>query len=99
MRVALTALTPQGPQDVLVIGDDDATVGDVAAALGPALELRGTRPDERLAPVISIARSGGGGSAGDPGRRSAPAQPLWLNGGHDGEHDGSIQRLALTQAH
>ena len=82
MRVALTALTPQGPQDVLVSGDDDATIGDVAAALAPALELRGTRPDERLAPVISIGRNGGGGSAGDLGWRSAPpAQPLWLNGG------------------
>src|SRR6185437_13092527 len=82
MRLTLTALTPQGPQDVLVSGDDDATIGDVAAALAPALELRGTRPDERLAPVISIGRNGGGGSAGDPGWRSAPpAQPLWLNGG------------------
>jgi hypothetical protein len=37
MRVALTALTPQGAQDVLVSGDDGATVGDVAAALAPAV--------------------------------------------------------------
>ncbi|HEY7279309.1 MAG TPA: FtsK/SpoIIIE domain-containing protein [Trebonia sp.] len=81
MRVALTALTPQGPQDVLVSGDDDVTVGDVAAALAPALDPRGTRPDERLAPVISIGRNGGGGIAGDPAWRPAAAQPLWLNGG------------------
>src|SRR5260370_1139689 len=33
MRIALTALTPQGPQDVIVQGDDHATVGDISAAL------------------------------------------------------------------
>src|SRR5437899_1263578 len=33
MRIALTALTPQGPADVIVSGDDGATAGQVAAAL------------------------------------------------------------------
>ena len=89
MRVTLTALTPQGPQDVLVSGDDDATVGDVAAALGPVI---GQQPNEqgagqaqRLAPVISIARHGSGDPAakrglGDPPRRPEYGQPLWLDG-------------------
>ena len=86
MRVTLTALTPQGPQDVLVSGDDDATVGDVAAALGPVVRQQGA-PAERLAPVISIARNGPGdpGSKhglGDPSsQRAEYGQPLWLNGG------------------
>ena len=91
MRVTLTALTPQGPQDVLVSGDDDATVGDVAAALGTVVRQQVVRqqgaPAERLAPVISIARNG----PGDPGSKHGPGdpssqraeygQPLWLNGG------------------
>jgi S-DNA-T family DNA segregation ATPase FtsK/SpoIIIE len=85
MRVALTALTPQGPQDVLVSGDDDATVGDVAAALGPVVG-RPAAPAERLAPVISIARNGPGGTIASPGlsdpaQRPDYGQPLWLNGG------------------
>ena len=79
MRVTLTALTAQGPQDVLVSGDDDATVGDVAAALGPVVGQQGT-PAERLAPVISIGRNGSGGF-GDAPRPGEQGQPLWLNGG------------------
>ena len=84
MRVTLTALTPQGPQDVLVSGDDDATVGDVAAALGPVVWQPATRqgvPAERLAPVISITSFGPGGGLGDPPQRAEYGQPLWLNGG------------------
>jgi DNA segregation ATPase FtsK/SpoIIIE, S-DNA-T family len=84
MRVTLTALTPQGPQDVLVNGDDDATVGDVAAALGPVTGQLG--PTERLAPVISIARHSPGGSGTRHGLADQPQRPeswppLWLNGG------------------
>jgi len=33
MRIALTAPTPQRPQDVVVSADDGAVVGEVAAAL------------------------------------------------------------------
>ena len=33
MRIALTALTPKGPADVIVSGDDGATAGQVAEAL------------------------------------------------------------------
>jgi S-DNA-T family DNA segregation ATPase FtsK/SpoIIIE len=85
MRIALTALTPQGPQDVLVSGDDDATVGDVAAALGPVIG-RPPTPAERLAPVISIARNGPGGAVAGQGLSDRPQRPeygpaLWLNGG------------------
>src|SRR6266702_1583906 len=36
MRIALTALTPQGPADVIVSGDDGATAGQVAEALHEA---------------------------------------------------------------
>src|SRR5580693_51045 len=78
MRVTLTALTTQGPQDVLVSGDDDATVGDVAAALGTVTSEQAA-PAERLAPVISIANHGAGGFGDRP--RAAPGQALWLNGG------------------
>lgn len=54
MRVTLTALIPQGPQHVLAGVDDDATLGDVAAALGPVVSKQETRQQaalaERLAP-------------------------------------------------
>ncbi len=80
MRVTLTALTTQGPQDVLVSGDDDATVGDVAAALGTVTSEQAAAA-ERLAPVISIANHGAGGGFGDRAQRAAPGQALWLNGG------------------
>jgi DNA segregation ATPase FtsK/SpoIIIE, S-DNA-T family len=86
MRVALTALTPQGAQDVLVSGDDDATVGDVAAALGTATGQRGTVDEQRLASVIPIAGRGAGGRQADDGgpglglRRPDYQQPLWLDG-------------------
>jgi S-DNA-T family DNA segregation ATPase FtsK/SpoIIIE len=106
MRVALTALTPQGPQDVLISGDDDATVGDVAAALGPVVGRPAT-PAERLAPVISIARNGPGGSVASYGlsdpspQRPEAGQPLWLNGGQADPwapaastlHDGAVVAL------
>ncbi|MGH3294769.1 MAG: FtsK/SpoIIIE domain-containing protein, partial [Trebonia sp.] len=99
MRVTLTALTPQGPQDVLVSGDDDATVGDVAAALGPVVSQPGA-PAERLAPVISIARNGAGGGS-DPAQRAEHGQPLWFNGGQADPwapaarmlHDGAVVAL------
>src|SRR5262245_15748326 len=47
MRITLTALTPQGPADVIVSGDDGATAGQVAEALQEAFA-----PKEHLAPVI-----------------------------------------------
>ena len=49
MRVALTALSPRGPQDIVVSGSDDATVGDVAASVHAA-----THPGEALAPVVEL---------------------------------------------
>src|SRR5260370_803384 len=56
MRIALTALTPQGPQDVIVQGDDHATVGDISAAL-----RAGFWPAERLADVIPLPSGGRAG--------------------------------------
>lgn len=71
MRIALTALTPQGPQDVVVTGDDGATTGQVAAVLRTALAGR-----ERLAQVISLPKA-----AGLPrGSGGAPQETLWLGG-------------------
>ena len=49
MRITLTALTPTGPRDLVVSGDDGLTVGQVAA------ELRGAVwPREQLAEVIPL---------------------------------------------
>src|SRR5216683_3033730 len=73
MRIALTALTPQGPQDVIVQGDDHATVGDISAAL-----RAGFWPAERLAEVIRLPS---GGRAGRHSRQPAPGSggTLWVN--------------------
>lgn len=75
MRIALTALTPHGPRDVIVSGDDGATVGDVATAAREVLAGAG-----QLAPVISLPRP-----APAPGdRQDAPPgagrETLWLDG-------------------
>jgi DNA segregation ATPase FtsK/SpoIIIE, S-DNA-T family len=52
MRIALTALTPRGPQDLVVSADDGAVIGQVAAA------LRGVAGgSEPLAPVIALPRT------------------------------------------
>ena len=70
MRIALTALTPAGPADVVVTGDETATTGQVAAALRTALAGR-----ERLAEVISLPTAGlARGSAG------SRQETLWLGG-------------------
>jgi len=73
MRITLTALTPTGPRDLVVSGDDRLTVGQVAA------ELRGSVwPREELAEVIPLpgAEQGSGAS-----RRQAHARgaTLWVN--------------------
>src|SRR6185503_17298180 len=52
MRIALTALTPKGPADVIVSGDDGATAGQVAEALQEAFA-----PKEHLASVIMHPRA------------------------------------------
>src|ERR1700738_3659377 len=73
MRIALTALTPQGPRDVIVQGDDHATVGDISAAL-----RAGFWPAERLAEVIRLPS---GGRDGRHSRQPAPGPggTLWVN--------------------
>ncbi len=52
MRIALTALTPRGPQDLVVSADDGAVIGQVTAALRGV--AGGSGP---LAPVIALPRS------------------------------------------
>ena len=52
MRIALTALTPRGPQDLVVSADDGAVIGQVTAALRGA--AGGSGP---LAPVIALPRA------------------------------------------
>ncbi|HEY2490295.1 MAG TPA: FtsK/SpoIIIE domain-containing protein [Streptosporangiaceae bacterium] len=52
MRITLTALTPRGPQDLVISADDSALIGQVAAA------LRGVAGgSEPLAPVIALPRT------------------------------------------
>jgi S-DNA-T family DNA segregation ATPase FtsK/SpoIIIE len=73
MRIALTALTPQGPRDLIVEGDDGMTVGEVAT------ELRNSVwPRERLAEVIQLPGATGSGRSA---RRPAPAPgtALWID--------------------
>ena len=74
MRIALTALTPHGPRDLIVTGADGATVGDVATAAREVLAGAG-----RLAPVISLplAAPERDGLDGPPG---AGRETLWLDG-------------------
>jgi len=66
MLITLTALTRQGPRDVVVSGADDANAGEVAAALGSALgSVSGSAGDQAadravgraqgLAQVVSLA--------------------------------------------
>jgi DNA segregation ATPase FtsK/SpoIIIE, S-DNA-T family len=55
MRIALTALTPQGPADIIVSGEDGACAGQVAQALNEAFA-----PREKLAPVIMHPRAAWG---------------------------------------
>src|SRR5580692_2538037 len=71
MRIALTALTPQGPADVIVSGDDGATAGQVAEALQGAFASR-----EHLAPVIMMHPRGQAGAAAP----QALGPVLWVGG-------------------
>ena len=70
MRIALTALTPGGPADVIVSGDDGATAGQVAEALAEAFA-----PKEHLAPVIMHPRAAAAGA-----RLAARGPVLWAGG-------------------
>jgi S-DNA-T family DNA segregation ATPase FtsK/SpoIIIE len=71
MRIGLTALTSQGPRDVVVSGDDTATAGQVAEAVRATLA-----PKEQLAPVLMY--PGGGTALG-------VRPPLWVNGQQVGQ--------------
>jgi S-DNA-T family DNA segregation ATPase FtsK/SpoIIIE len=70
MRIGVTALTPQGPRDVVISGDDTVTVSQVAAALEEAFD-----PKQDLAPVFQLPTAGGAGHA------PRPMEPgLWTDG-------------------
>ena len=70
MRIALTALTPRGPADVIVSGDDGATAGQVAEALAEAFV-----PKEHLASVIMHPSAAAAGA-----RLAARGPVLWAGG-------------------
>src|ERR1700748_1818930 len=70
MRIALTALTPKGPADVIVRGDDGATAGQVAEALQEAFA-----PKKHLASVIMHPRAAAAGTA-----LPASGPVLWAGG-------------------
>src|SRR4051794_41719139 len=69
MRISLTALTDQGPRDVVVNGDSDMTVGTVARSLIATLNADSVK--EPLAQVVRL-----------PSARwiEDPPQPLWAGG-------------------
>src|ERR1700744_2944483 len=71
MRIALTALPPKGPADVIVSGDDGATAGQVAEALHETFA-----PRENLASVIMHPRAAAAGTA------LPPSGPCLCAGGH-----------------
>jgi len=69
MRISLTALTDQGPRDVVVNGDSDMTVGTVARSLIATLNADSAK--EPLAQVVRL-----------PSARwiEDPPHPLWAGG-------------------
>ncbi len=69
MRISLTALTDQGPRDVVVNGDSDMTVGSVARSLIATLNAESAK--EPLAEVVRL-----------PSARwvEDPPAPLWAGG-------------------
>ncbi|MGI5233150.1 FtsK/SpoIIIE domain-containing protein [Actinoallomurus sp. CA-142502] len=69
MRISLTALTDQGPRDVVVNGDSDMTVGTVARSL--IATLNADTAKEPLAEVVRL-----------PSARwvDDPPHPLWAGG-------------------
>ncbi|HZR49962.1 MAG TPA: FtsK/SpoIIIE domain-containing protein [Streptosporangiaceae bacterium] len=75
MRVALTALTAQGPRDIVVNGGENTTVGEVAASVQTALGDRPapTAPPTPTAPPASAAQPA-------PEERLAPVIDLQRRG-------------------
>jgi DNA segregation ATPase FtsK/SpoIIIE, S-DNA-T family len=88
MRIALTALTPQGPRDVIVTGDDGATVGDVAAAAREVLAGGG-----QLAPVIPLPVTAPGLGGRYDARPAPGTETLWLDGRHVDPHAPAARAL------
>ncbi|MDL4776124.1 FtsK/SpoIIIE domain-containing protein [Actinomadura xylanilytica] len=80
MRISFTALTGQGPRDVVINIDSEATVDGVAQSLFAALDGKGSAKRAATVPVPrfskdSLPRDGRAGIAPRPARRA-----LWLDG-------------------
>ena len=75
MRIALTALTARGSRDMVITGDEGATVGQVAAVLRKALGGA-----ERLAQVIALPTAGGLGRGGPGSPLTGRQETLWVDG-------------------
>lgn len=76
MRIALTALTGDGPKDVVAQADDAATTGQLAEALAQTLTVQG----EHLAEVVRHPRWADEPGDGRRGRRGHTRVEMWANG-------------------
>jgi S-DNA-T family DNA segregation ATPase FtsK/SpoIIIE len=102
MRISLTALTDQGPRDVVVNGDSDITVGTVARSLIATLNADSAK--EPLAEVVRLPSARwvedplpqlwAGGRMLDP---SAPALCLLRDGAVVAVHPGAAPATVLTE--
>jgi S-DNA-T family DNA segregation ATPase FtsK/SpoIIIE len=102
MRISLTALTDQGPRDVVVNGDSDMTVGTVARSLIATLNADSVK--EPLAEVVRLPSARwiedplpplwAGGRMLDP---SAPARRLLRDGAVVAVHPSAAPATVLTE--
>jgi DNA segregation ATPase FtsK/SpoIIIE, S-DNA-T family len=102
MRISLTALTDQGPRDVVVNGDSDMTVGTLARSL--IATLNADAVNEPLAEVVRLPSARwvedplpplwSGGRMLDP---SAPAFRLLRDGAVVSVHPGAALATVLTE--
>src|SRR5437588_7357521 len=102
MRISLTALTDQGPRDVVVNGDSDMTVATVARSLIATLNAEAVK--EPLAEVVRLPSARwiedpppsiwAGGRLLDP---SAPATRLLRDGSVVAVHPGAAPATVLAE--
>ncbi|MCW2903575.1 MAG: cell division FtsK/SpoIIIE [Streptosporangiaceae bacterium] len=67
MRISLTALTGQGPRDVVISGDPGMTVASVATSLARAVGDTGEEPGRTARPPV-------------PPKATPQGHPLWMDG-------------------
>src|SRR5262245_6500809 len=72
MRISLTALTGQGPRDVVINGDSDMTITSVARSLFATLGNDSPANGGGVAPIVPIFRA--------PGATNASHVGLWMDG-------------------